>query len=615
MVGWLGPDTPVSDLFEATPALEGLWAWDATEQRYLHAWRDGDEGLPTLTPGLGLWIYVSGDAAVAWEQPVAADSVVLELREGPNLVAWAGQDLPVRDTLTRLGDSLVRVDRWNAEHQQFELHIPGAPHSADTLSQLGPGDGLWLHLSTEAYWWVPGTKEPRFQFADGVTAEEQQTARRTVETAMAVFAERFGVYTTDFTVSVHTDVGCSASPRFMTLTRESGCAAHEYFHVLQFALAKGGPLGPGWMIEGPADYASAVYHELLDQGEGDDLDYSRARWFAVAGSVHVPSLEHLQGAYEPTVNYKLGFLAAEWLVDHAGPSALANYYERLPSASSWQSAFKAAFGTSTRAFYTDFEAYRAEAAPPLPHLLDNLEKPVAAFLGDVPEDTRSAIHIELESVHTFFTEQLGADAVEFTVYVGSNPDASRAAYKRLFQTGTVEEACSVAGAVLFHVLTCSGELTYERYLSMYVAALLQDKAHSDDPLWLNFGGSSYTDSLYRRAHRLPTVFGESFDEELGRYAQLARQSAVPLRSIEGGEGWAAPGPDESRALGFLAVDWLARHAGEGALIEYFRLLPRGHPSFPWHEPNAGSWQEAFEQAFDLTIDDFYTAFAAYRQTL
>ena len=42
-------------------------------------------------------------------------------------------------------------------------------------------------------------------------------------------------------------------------------------------------------------------------------------------------------------------------------------------------------------------------------------------------------------------------------------------------------------------------------------------------------------------------------------------------------------------------------AGERAIYEYYRL-----------RQTTDTWQQAFEGAFGITIDDFYAAFAAYR---
>ena len=54
-------------------------------------------------------------------------------------------------------------------------------------------------------------------------------------------------------------------------------------------------------------------------------------------------------------------------------------------------------------------------------------------------------------------------------------------------------------------------------------------------------------------------------------------------------------------MSFLAADWLVQRAGERAIFKYYRLLP-----------SSDSWEDAFEGAFGITIDDFYAAFAAYR---
>ncbi|MDE2640572.1 MAG: hypothetical protein OXI03_08330, partial [Chloroflexota bacterium] len=58
---------------------------------------------------------------------------------------------------------------------------------------------------------------------------------------------------------------------------------------------------------------------------------------------------------------------------------------------------------------------------------------------------------------------------------------------------------------------------------------------------------------------------------------------------------------EAQPLSFLAVEWLAQRAGEPALFQYYRLLP-----------SSDSWQDAFQGAFGITIDEFYDEFAKYR---
>ena len=66
MVGWVGPSTPTSELFDAIPALRQVSAWDAEAQDYQHAVRNRYDELPTLTPGVGLWLRLRGNSAVEW---------------------------------------------------------------------------------------------------------------------------------------------------------------------------------------------------------------------------------------------------------------------------------------------------------------------------------------------------------------------------------------------------------------------------------------------------------------------------------------------------------------------------------------------------------------------
>ncbi len=89
---------------------------------------------------------------------------------------------------------------------------------------------------------------------------------------------------------------------------------------------------------------------------------------------------------------------------------------------------------------------------------------------------------------------------------------------------------------------------------------------------------------------------------------LAQGTTLPLSNFEGNytvndKSYAINVRSES-ALFFLAAEWLATHAGDWAVIEYFRLLP-----------SVGTWWPAFEQAFGLTIEEFYEDFEAYRATL
>ena len=136
MAGWLGPDAPVSELFEAVPALERVYAWDSAHERYQRALPNTTplHGLRRLKTGMGLWLRVGGDSAVEWTRPVSEDHVLLSLPAGRHLVGWTGRDGEAfADSAGRFGDALIEASRWNAETQQYDRYRSDAEDSANTL--------------------------------------------------------------------------------------------------------------------------------------------------------------------------------------------------------------------------------------------------------------------------------------------------------------------------------------------------------------------------------------------------------------------------------------------------------------------------------------------------
>ena len=90
----------------------------------------------------------------------------------------------------------------------------------------------------------------------------------------------------------------------------------------------------------------------------------------------------------------------------------------------------------------------------------------------------------------------------------------------------------------------------------------------------------------------------SLEAYWGPRVNMSRTTEASLRDLATDSGGRA------RALGFLAVSWLAEYAGEPAVFEYYRVLP-----------SSLSREAAFEQAFGLTLDDFHDRFEAYRAKL
>ncbi len=85
LAGWTGEEAEVSVLFEAIPQLEAVFRWDAFTGEYLWAFRDesrSTDTLTTLTPAMGLSLYVGGTETVEWTRPLTPHSGATTLRPG-----------------------------------------------------------------------------------------------------------------------------------------------------------------------------------------------------------------------------------------------------------------------------------------------------------------------------------------------------------------------------------------------------------------------------------------------------------------------------------------------------------------------------------------------------
>ena len=646
MVGWVGPETPVADLFDALPALQRVSAWDAEGQEYQRATRASSEEFPALTPGMGLWLHLGGTDAVQWTRSVSGEAVLLSLRSGWNLVGWTGDNgTEVDEAVARFGDMFVRGAVWDPSTQRYVQYLPRSGNTEPPV--LSRGDAVWVELTSDARWWQPGKARPRFVFTEDVPTGERQAVLESLESARAVFAERLGVYTTDFEVHVGVDACTGGDP--VALTRMCASTpelvAHEYFHVLQSHTAPGAR-APTWLEEGSASYADTVYLGVVDPSSTVGESLQRRRQFALLGPAYstgaLASVETYEGFHGTRrSNYGLGFLAADWLASHAGERALIEYYRLRTSVETWESAFESAFGISVEHFYEQFEVYRETATfetvftfvfgispqdfdgdlepyrnavgRPLAHSLDEVVEPVIVFVGDVPADTRLDIETQVANVHTLLTERMGFQPYEFSLYFAADDESGRLAYFELYRSGAVGGTyrCSLGSTwYIFHSMTCKYAFTYGSIIGSPFGQLLSNTSYQHHPHWLILAGTHYARALYREEYER-----SSLNDEVSFARRRAAAYRVPLQQLDTHSGWSEADIGRNWDLAFLAAHWLAGHAGEQALAQYYRLLPKGDPDWEDYQPRAGSWQAAFEQAFGLTLEDFYEQFEAYRAEL
>ena len=490
---------------------------------------------------------------------------------------------------------------------------------------------------------VDEVEAPILVFEGEIPADTAARVRAQFDSLQVLIRERFRSGPTDYTVFVAADAAAAASAHLRVYGEELeqgrcgvwrpqhsvvdlGCQTRILTHLAWNAVTRVSdrlapleslppvaegyrPRGAAWLTNGLARYVEAVSRETAGI---ETLVETRNRNIASASHTGQPlrSMETSAdfGAAGAWAASALSFLAIDWLVHSAGEPALFEYYRLLPSSESWEEAFAGAFGLTVEDFYQAFEAYRSEVAPPLPHLVDDVDAPIVVLVGEVSAEAAEPYRTKLRVLQTLFRERFGAELADYTLYIAADSELAAAAYLRALGRELQYFGCSQGegGVLLIQVVGCS--VSPDPVPRLHHDAVVRELAPWESlpaalsgytglgPSWLQTATQTYAGSAY-----LAVTGTETFEGIRSGLATLASQTELPLRNME--TYGAAPRPPYwvGRALSFLAGEWLAERAGEPALFEYYRLLP-----------TSDSWEAAFEGAFGITIDDFYEKFEAYR---
>ena len=129
-----------------------------------------------------------------------------------------------------------------------------------------------------------------------------------------------------------------------------------------------------------------------------------------------------------------------------------------------------------------------------------------------------------------------------------------------------------------------------------------DNVRPNGPEWLLEGSAEYVRAR-TGAHEGLLEHGESsfVEARAWRMAQ-AREIAAPLQSLEIQQAFLDFSDIGSFELGFMATDFLVDNfGGLPALVSFYDEIGPGT-----------IWQAAFQSTFDISIDEFYAEFEAYR---
>ena len=148
--------------------------------------------------------------------------------------------------------------------------------------------------------------------------------------------------------------------------------------------------------------------------------------------------------------------------------------------------------------------------------------------------------------------------------------------------------------------TDEGLLTLIAHEYFHVLQEFEPSAHDvvseSGPVWLLEGGAVYAE-VKTGAHEGLFSFAAGRARQMAR----ARETAAPLRSTETYNGLFAA----NYALGFMAVDFLVENFGSlpalVALLSFYDAIGPGT-----------TYQDAFQSTFEISIEEFYAEFEAYR---
>ena len=142
-----------------------------------------------------------------------------------------------------------------------------------------------------------------------------------------------------------------------------------------------------------------------------------------------------------------------------------------------------------------------------------------------------------------------------------------------------------------HIVQLSFEPSYARPK--------MDEIPFTGPQWITEGIAEYMAGFSELSYRRTNTRAPSFDEWIEDKIFYSGSINASLKDLATLSGMASV--PRSYNLSTWAVGLLAERSGTSSLFEYFKLTG-----------STGNWREAFQQAFGLSVDDFYENFELLR---
>ena len=409
-IGWVAESLPLDELLVQVPGVVRVSGWDAVDQREVSATVDANRRwsgpLQALEPGAAYVIRLGGDSSVEWSRPIVPAAGLVELRTGINWAAWLGpDDWSITDVAKGIGKFLTEIRLGDY------LYSPASPETADDWPTVSRGDALVVAVSRGVNWLQPTYVMPKLVLAGSNAQGARRAAERDLTDMAAYNAEEFGVQADPFSLvvivagdvrSLFNELERQGRPREWENLRNwwtTGSRGYhsrgnpavavikaqawdhsqgrysaaryvlmeEYFHAIQYQLAgAAADWPPTWMVEGSINW---IRGDLATR-ERTGYPLSRRLIDARNQASKGPPLEEIESG-NATWQYSFGLIAADLLIERAGPPALLDFFRAFApgrtgssgqweSQLTWQGAFAATYEISIDEFYEEFETVMAK---------------------------------------------------------------------------------------------------------------------------------------------------------------------------------------------------------------------------------------------------------------
>ena len=240
------------------------------------------------------------------------------------------------------------------------------------------------------------------------------------------------------------------------------------------------------------------------------------------------------------------------------------------------------------------------------------------WLGAVSAERKQQVRAAIDAARDWFADEYGVETAEFTLYYGDDIDAIVRGYRQReaehFDDGTEDQWRSYWGADSASYISstttwCLGGEVWGGGDSQLRRALVQQywrilrarlAGHLRSVEAWNRGNGAVPNWMPGASYQRERFSGQLGDAR-NRWIEHAEETDALLSAGERWEGWREVPWQVKGGLSSLAMEWLADHAGDDSLIEFWRQL-RQHDR----------WQDAFHAAFGLTSTEFYRRYEAWR---